>query len=66
MWVKWKLVLVQFEIVLILTQDRYTVCVECAIGLEIILEHPMELLRDVGQVEARSGLFRDSVNLDIT
>jgi hypothetical protein len=23
----------------------------------------MELLRDVGQVEARLGLFRDSVNL---
>jgi hypothetical protein len=37
MELKWKLVSVSFEIVLILTKDRCTVCVECAIGLEIIL-----------------------------
>jgi hypothetical protein len=42
MWVKWKLVLVSFEIVLIFTQDRCTVCVERVIGfvsvsLEIVL-----------------------------
>ena len=34
-WLKWKLVSVHLEIVLILTQDRYTVCAECTIGLEI-------------------------------
>ena len=40
-WLKWKLVLVHLEIVLILTQDRYTVCAEHTIGLEIILEAPV-------------------------
>jgi hypothetical protein len=34
------LVSVRLEIVLILTSDRYTVCVECAIDLEIILDTP--------------------------
>ena len=50
----WKLVLVHLEIVLILTQDRCTVCVESTIGYEIILAHPMELLGNVGHVESRS------------
>jgi hypothetical protein len=40
------------EIVLISTQDSCTVCAERAIGLEIILGHPMERLGDVGQVKA--------------
>ena len=35
---KWKLVSVLFDIVLILTQDRGTVCVEHTIGSEIILD----------------------------
>ena len=34
----WKLVLIQLEIVVILTQDRCTVCAEGTIGLEIILD----------------------------
>ena len=38
MWVKWKLIFVRLEIVLILTQDRSTVCVERTIGSEIILD----------------------------
>ena len=37
---KWKLVSVRLEIVLILTQDRCMVCVEHTIGLEIILDAP--------------------------
>ena len=37
---KWKVVTVHFEIVLILTQDRCTVCAEHLIGLEIILDAP--------------------------
>jgi hypothetical protein len=40
MWMKWKLVSVYLGIVLILTQDGYTVYVERAIGLEIILDPP--------------------------
>jgi hypothetical protein len=40
MRLKWKLVLIRLEIVLILTQDRYTVCAKRTIGLEIVLEAP--------------------------
>jgi hypothetical protein len=36
-WVKWKLISVYLEIVLILTQDWCTVCAERGISLEIIL-----------------------------
>jgi hypothetical protein len=41
--VKWKLILVSLEIVLILTQDRCTICTERARGSEIVLGTPMEL-----------------------
>jgi hypothetical protein len=37
---KWKLVLVHLEIVLILTQDRYIVYTEHTIGSKIILDTP--------------------------
>jgi hypothetical protein len=60
---KWKLVLVRLEIELVLVQDRCTVCVERTIVLKSFWSHPMVLLGDVGQVEARFGLFGDSVNL---
>jgi hypothetical protein len=40
MYVKWKLVSVRLEIVLVSVQDRWTVCVEHTIGLEIILDAP--------------------------
>jgi len=39
-WLKWKLVLVRLEILLILTQDRCTVCSKCTTGSEIILDIP--------------------------
>jgi hypothetical protein len=42
---KWKLVSVHLEIVLILMQDRCTVCAERTIGLEIILDAPDGTLR---------------------
>ena len=58
---KWKLVLVRLEIVLMLSEDRCTVCVECAIGSEIIWTHPMELLGDVHHVESHFFLFGDRV-----
>jgi hypothetical protein len=38
MRLKWNLVLVGLEIVLILTQDRCTVCVEHTVDTEIILD----------------------------
>jgi hypothetical protein len=37
---KWKLVSVRLDIVLILTQDRYTVCTERTVSSEIILDAP--------------------------
>ena len=60
---KWKLVLVRLEVARILTQDRCMVCVERTIGSKFILMHPMELLGDVGHVESRFGVFRDSVSV---
>jgi hypothetical protein len=62
-WVKWKLIAVHLEVVLILTQDRYMVCVERTISLEIILDAP-KLLHDVDQVKAHFGPFGDYVNVD--
>ena len=40
MYVKWKLVSVYFEIVLVRAQDRCTVCAECTSGKEIALGTP--------------------------
>jgi hypothetical protein len=40
------------------------VCAEHAIGSESFWAHLMELLGDVGQVEAPFGPFGDNVNLD--
>ena len=40
MRLKWKLVLVRLEIVLMLSQDRCTVCVERTIGSKIVLDAP--------------------------
>ena len=59
---KWNLVSVCLELVLVLVQDRCTICAEQ--GLEIISEHTMELLGDEAQVESRFGLFGDSANVD--
>ena len=59
---KWKLDSVHLEIVLILTQDRCMVCVERAIGLEIVWTHAMEHLGDVGHVESHFFPFGDSVS----
>ena len=51
----WKLILVPLEIVLILTQDRYTVCAKRTIDSEIILDAPNgKLLGEFGHVESRS------------
>jgi hypothetical protein len=40
MRLKWKLDSVRLEIVLLLMQDWCSVCVECAVGSEIVLEAP--------------------------
>jgi hypothetical protein len=59
------LVLVYLEIVLILTQYRCTVCVECTIGSEIILD-ASDGIGHEAQVDARFGLFGDSATLGET
>ena len=63
MRLKWKLVSVRFEIVLILTQDRWTVCIERTLGSELFRMHPMELLGDVGYVESHFSQFVDCVTV---
>ena len=40
MYVRWKLVLIHFEIVLVSAQDRCTVCIECTTCKEIGLGTP--------------------------
>ena len=57
---KWKLSSVYLEIVLILLQDRCTVCMEHTICLEINLAAPV--LDDVCHIESRFGQFRYSVS----
>jgi hypothetical protein len=61
---KWKLVSVRLEIVLILTQDRSTVCTKHTLGSVIISDTPMVLLGDEAQVEVHFDPFGDSTNLD--
>jgi hypothetical protein len=61
--VNWKLVSVRLEIVLILTQDRSMVFAERTIGSKIILDAPMDLLRDMGHVESNFGPFGDDVSV---
>ena len=61
--VKWKLISVCLEIVLILTQDRCTVCVEHTKAGKSFWTHLMELLGDVGHVEPHFFPYGDSVSV---
>ena len=56
----WNLISVRLQTVL----DRCTVCVECTIGLEIILDAPDDLLGDVGHVQSSFSPFGDNVSVD--
>ena len=53
MSLKWKLISVCLEIVLMLSQDRCIVCVERIIGSKIVLDAPDRTLGDEAQVKAR-------------
>jgi hypothetical protein len=64
MRLKWKLVSVCLEIVLILTQDRCTVCAKHTIGSETVLDTPDALRGNEAQVEAPFDQFGDSDNLE--
>jgi hypothetical protein len=63
MRLKWKLLSVHLEILLILTQDRCTVYAEHTIGLQIILVTLDGTSSDVGLVKFRFGPFGDSVGV---
>ena len=60
----WNLVSVRLETVFLLVQDRNTVCAKRTIGSETFWTHPMVLLGDEAQVDARFGLFGDIANPD--
>jgi hypothetical protein len=60
---KWKLVLVLSDMVLILTQDRCTACVKCTIGSEIILDAPDGTPRWCGSCEIHLFLLGDRVSV---
>ena len=57
---KWKLDLVELVIVLMLMQDKCTVCAEHTTDTKIVLD-ALEVLGDVGHVESHFGPFGDSV-----
>jgi hypothetical protein len=54
MYFTWKLVSVRLEIVLVLAQDRCTVCAERTMGREIFFSTPDITSDDIGQVEVIS------------
>ena len=55
---------VRLEMVLVLMEDRCTVCAKCTIGSDIVFNVAMVLLGDEAQVEAPFSPFGDSANLD--
>ena len=60
---KWKPVLVRLEIVLILAQDRCTVCTERTIGLGTILDAPDGTPRYRGSCGISFDPFGDGVSV---
>jgi hypothetical protein len=54
---------VHLEIVLILKQDRCTVCTKRTIGSQIVWDAPDGLVSDMGRVEFRFSPFGDSVSV---
>jgi hypothetical protein len=55
---------VRLEKVLILTQDRCTVCTERTIGSQVVWDAPDGLVSDMGRVEFRFSPFGDSVSVN--
>jgi hypothetical protein len=62
-WVKWNLVSIRLETVLVSVQYRCTVCAKRTIGSEIVLNAPDISPRRVGHVESRFSPFGDSVSV---
>jgi hypothetical protein len=64
MCVKWTLVSVHLEIVLILALDRCMIYAECTTTWKSMWAHPKVDLGDMGQMKAHFGPFANNVNLD--
>jgi hypothetical protein len=62
--VAWKLISINFETEVALVQDRCTVFAKRTIAQKSFWMHPMVLLGDEAEVDARFSLFGDSVNLN--
>jgi hypothetical protein len=62
-WVMWNLVSICFETLLVLVEDWCMVCVERTVGLERVLEAPVETPRGRGSGGALFSPFGDSDNL---
>jgi hypothetical protein len=60
---EWKLDSFYLDLVLMLMQDRCTVCVERTKAQKSFWTHPMILLGDLGLVESCFSLFEDSVSV---
>jgi hypothetical protein len=60
----WNLISVHLELVLVVVQDRCTVCAKCTIGSEIALDALDGTPSLQGSTGARFGLFEDIANLD--
>jgi hypothetical protein len=56
-WLKWKLVLVRLEIVVIISQDGCTFASNIPQAQKLFWTRAMDLLGDVGHVESRIGMF---------
>ena len=59
----WNLVLVRLEVVLASVQHSCTVCTNCTIGSEIVLDAPDGILGYVGHVESYFSPFGDGVSV---
>ena len=63
-WVLWNLISDRLEIVLVLVEDRWTVCAKRTTGSDIVFNALMVLPGDEAQVEAPFSPFGESANLD--
>ena len=59
------LVSIRLETVLVLVQERGTVCAKHTMAQKSFLTHPMVLLGDEAEMEARFGPFGDTANFDV-
>jgi hypothetical protein len=64
MWLMWNLVLVRLKTVLVSEQDRARFAPNVPYAQKSVWTHPMLLLGDEAQLEARFSPFVDSANLD--